>query len=222
MTDMQDNKEKRTFKSIISNIWYYYKWFILVGVCLLIMITVGLVQMFSKVAPDAFVYYVGKEGPTAKAVSDFCTDLQDLMPKDFNGDGQKKVDYKEDIFIMYSIDNDIPDGGSYVYNSTDQANIIQRFNIELAMGECVIYIMEPNLFKANTAYIEPLENILGSTSDNAVLEKGFKISELSAYKSTALSSFPDDCVICVRARRKGDDKAFYNANVETFKALVGY
>lgn len=185
------------------------------------MFTIASVQYFSRVEPDVFVYYVGQSSATAKDIEEFCDDMQNIMPKDYNGDGNKKVDYKEDIFVMYSIE-DGASTGSYVYNSTDQLDIVKRFNMELGMGECLIYIMEPNLFSANTDYIAPLDSVLDKVPENALSGKGIKLSDLGAYRKTALSSFPSDYVICLRAKRSGDDADFYNANADFFKALTAY
>ena len=151
-----NNNEKRTFLSIVGNIWYYYKWHIIVGLCAVIMFAVAFTQYFSKVEPYVFFYYVGKSGPTAKDIDELCTQMQEIVPNDCNGDGKIKVSYKEDIFVMYSPDSESPDAGSYVYNTSEQMNIVQRFNFELGMGDCIVYIMEPNLFKANTDYIMSL------------------------------------------------------------------
>lgn len=214
-------KQPRTFLSVVNNIWYYYKWHIIIGLCAVIMFTIASVQYFSKVAPDVFFYYVGQSSATAKDIEEFCDDMQNIMPKDYNGDGKKKVDYKEDIFVMYSIE-DGASTGSYVYNSTDQLDIVKRFNMELGMGECLIYIMEPNLFSANTDYIAPLDSVLDKVPENALSGKGIKLSDLGAYRKTALSSFPSDYVICLRAKRSGDDIDFYNTNADFFKTLVEY
>ncbi len=219
---MKETKEKMTFLEWVDNIWYHYKWFIVVGFCALIMFGVAMFQQCSKVEPDAFVYYVGKAGPSAEGIHNFCSDLQDIMPRDFNGDGKKQVDYKEDIFVMYTPDTQTPNSGSQIYNETKQMNIIQSFNIELGMGECIIYIMEPNLFKGNLDYIKPLNEVLGYEHKEAVEGKGIRISNLRAYYKTALGDFPSDCIICIRQKRDGDDKDFYQANIETFKALVEY
>ncbi len=185
------------------------------------MFTIASVQYFSKVEPDVFFYYVGQSSATAKDIEEFCDDMQNIMPKDYNGDGKKKVDYKEDVFVMYSIE-DGASTGSYVYNSTDQLDIVKRFNMELGMGECLIYIMESNLFSANTDYIAPLDSVLDKVPENALSGKGIKLSDLGAYRKTALSSFPSDYVICLRAKRSGDDIDFYNANADFFKTLVEY
>lgn len=219
---MDDNlKPKMTFRQWIENVWYHYKVPIILGLVVILMVSVGLYQSLSKKEPDVFFYYVGQSSITVKKTDDFKSDMENIMEKDYNGDGKKVVDYKEDIFVMYSVEEGA-NTNSYVYNSTDQMNIVQRFNMELGMGECVIYIMEPNLYKANKQYIRPLEESLDKVPTYALDDKGIKLSDLPAYQKTAMRNFPSDYVICVRAKRNGDKEAFYNANVDFFRTLTEY
>ncbi len=218
----KNKKEKKTFLEWIDNIWYYYKWYIIVGIFGAIMLGVACKQQLTKVSPDAFVYYVGQKSPTAQCIDEFCNDLQDMMPLDYNGDGKKKVDYKEDIFIRYTTEVQPTESGDIVFNQDKQLDIVERFNMELAVGECLIYIMDDRLFANNVDYIAPLEDVLGYVPKNAIDGKGIRIKNLKAYRTTGLKYFPEDCVICMRAKRSGDKQDFYESNRQTFKALVEY
>lgn len=213
--------QKKTFLQWADNVWYHYKAPILLGIVALVIIVVCSIQFFSKDEPDVFFYYVGQSSCSAKAIDNFKNDMQEIMQVDYNKDGRKTVDYKEDIFVMYTVDDGAPqNNGAYVYNQQEQMNIVQRFNMELAVGECVIYIMEPNLYKANKAYYLPLNEVFDKVPDFALDEKGIVISDLPAYRKTSLGEFREDYVICVRAKRSKDKEDFYNANVDFFKTLV--
>lgn len=213
--------EKKTFLSWADNIWYHYKAQILLGIVALVIIITCSIQFFSKDEPDVFFYYVGQNSCSAQAIENFRDDMEDIMTTDYNGDGKMKVDYKEDIFVMYTVqDGASQNNGAYVYNQQDQMNIVQRFNMELSVGECVIYIMEPNLFKANKAYLVSLDEIFQDGLSFATDEKGIVLSELPAYRKTSLGEFDEDYVLCVRTKRPKDKASFYDANVDFFKTLV--
>lgn len=215
-----ENKNK-TFLAWADNVWYHYKAPILLGIVALVIIVTCSIQFFSKDEPDVFFYYVGQNSCSAKAIDNFRNDMQEIMTQDYNGDGAKKVDYKEDIFVMYTVeDGSAQNNGAYVYNQQEQMNIVQRFNMELAVGECVIYIMEPNLFKANKAYLVSLDEIFGRKPSFAADEKGIVLSDLPAYHKTSLGEFDEDYVLCIRTKRSKDKASFYDANIDFFKTLV--
>ncbi len=216
-----NNETKKTFLQWVDNTWYHYKVPIVLGFVALVIVVTCSVQFLLKKDADVFFYYVGDSSCSVKAIENFRADMADIMTKDYNGDGKKTVDYKEDVFVMYSIDDE-QNSGSYVFNQNDQMNIVQRFNMELGVGECVIYIMEPNLYKANKSYIEPLENVLGYVPEFALDEKGIVISDLTAYYKTSLNEFNKDYILCVRRERKNDDKEYYKANADFFKTLVEF
>ena len=210
-----------TFLQQIDNFWYHYKPQIIIGFFSVVLLVTCVVQFSLKRKPDVFIYYVGEGEITVEAAEKFRTDMEEILEEDYNGDGHKIVDYKEDVFIMYSVGSET-ENNSYVYNSTEQMNIVKRFNMELAMGDCVVYIMDSNLYKANKDYIVPLEDSLGYVPEFAYDDKGIKVSDLPAYRTTGLAAFPENYVICIRAKRAADDEKYFEGNVEFFRALVEY
>jgi uncharacterized protein YxeA len=216
-----ENKEKMTFLQWVDNTWYHYKPQIIIGFFAIVLLVTCVIQFSAKKDPDVFVYYVGEGNITVEAAEKFRTDMESILEEDYNGDGHKTVDYKEDVFVMYSADGET-ENNTYVYNSTEQMNIVKRFNMELGMGDCVVYIMDPNLYKANKDYILALEDSLGYIPEFAYDDKGIKVSDLPAYRLTGLAAFPENYVICVRAKRTMDNENYYNGNVEFFRTLVEY
>lgn len=220
MNDM-DNKERMTFLQWVDNAWYHYKPQIIIGLFSVVLVVTCVIQYASKKEPDAFIYYVGEGEITVEAAEKFRTDMEELVADDYNKDGHITVDLKEDVFVMYSVDSET-ENNTYVYNSAEQMNVVKRFNMELAMGDCVVYIMDPNLYKANKDYILALEDSLGDVPEFAYDDKGIVVSDLPAYRLTGLAAFPENYIICVRAKRATDNEDSYNGNVEFFKDLVEY
>ena len=50
---------KLTPKQWIENFWYYNKWFVLVGIVFLTLVTIATVQFFTKDDADAAILYAG-------------------------------------------------------------------------------------------------------------------------------------------------------------------
>lgn len=211
-------REKMTFLKWIDNFWYHNKAAVIIGFFALIILVVGSVQFFSKKNPDVFIYFVGHGKLSDVASDDFREDMEIYFASDYNGDGKVVVDYKEDAFVMV----EAQDGNRYVYDPNAQMSETQRFNLELGMGECVVYIMEPAFFNANLDYIADLEDVLGEIPKNGISGKGIKVGDLKAYRNTALNRYPSDYVICMARKKQSFSDEYYKGNAEFFKNLVQY
>ena len=138
---------------------------------------------------------------------------------DANDDGKRVVDLKFDTFVMTEDEN----GKHHVYNPSEQLSIVERFNLELSSGECVVYIMEPSFFKANLDYLASFEEEMSFVPDKAIYGKGIKLSDLVSYKATTtLSYFPEDYVICLADHEDRFDDAYYKGNVTFLENLIKY
>lgn len=227
-----ENKERNSFIKWLDNTWYHYKIAIVIGAFALVVVVVGLVQMLSKQEPDVFIYSVGQYGLTAEAGDKFITGLEEDFGYDANGDGKCVFDIKIDKFDMITDE----EGTRYVDDPTGQNLPVQRFNLEIMAGECIIYIMEPAFFHANTKYLASLEKELGYLPENAVKGKGIVISDLDYYwaekygedvlpqmkQTSVLGYFPEDYIICLADREDRYKEDYYKGNVEFFKSLVEF
>ena len=216
---MKFKNQQVSFREWIDNVWYHYKAPIIIGFFAILLVSFATAQMITKEEPDVFIYSVGDAALSAKAADEFKEDMSVKFAKDTNGDGKAVVDLKSDTFTMVQTE----DGKKYVYNPNNQMTETQRFNMELGMGECVVYIMEPGFFTPNLAYIAPLESYLGYLPENAVNGRGIKLGDLIAYRSTKLfNTFPEDYIICLAAKRDRFDEEYYEGNAQFLKALIEY
>ena len=211
-------QENKSFLKWVDNFWYHNKAAVIIGFFVITGLLIGLTQLISKKSPDVFIYYVGHGKLSDVASDEFKDQMEYYFASDYNGDGHVTVDYKEDAFVMVHTE----EGDRYVYDPSAQMTETQRFNLELGMGDCVVYIMEPAFFNANTDYIADLEDILGYLPKNQISGKGIKVSDLKAYRNTALHRYPSDYVICMAVQKKGFTDEYYNGNAQFFRNLVEY
>ncbi|MBQ7399600.1 MAG: hypothetical protein IJW06_03955 [Clostridia bacterium] len=216
---MKFRGEEVTFLGWLDNVWYHFKAGIIIGAFALVILVVGLTQLVTRDEHDVFVYCVGDHGLSAQAIDEFTQEMQNCFAVDANGDGKSVVDLKFDKFVMTEDAN----GKRKVYNPSEQFSITERFNLELASGECVVYIMEPAFFAGNLDYLASLEEELGYLPEKAVDGKGIRLSDIDSYKATTtLGYFPEDYIICLADREDRFDDAYYDGNVAFFKNLIEY
>lgn len=208
-----------TFLQWLDNFWYHYKVHTVIALFALAIVIVGSWQFFSREEHDVFIYVVGESGLAAADSDAFMNEMSEKFTTDKNGDGKKIVDMKIEKFIMTEDAN----GRKEVYNPNEQLTASERFNLELAAGECVVYIMQPDFFYANLDYLEDLQDAIGYLPENAVNKKGIALSDLPSYKATmTLSYFPEDYIICLADKENRIDDDYYEGNVEFFKNLIEF
>jgi hypothetical protein len=174
------------------------------------MISVATCQAVSKKTPDVFVYHISTKGLSVAAKEHFIQNVE-LVAGDYNNDGAVKADFKEDVYI--------PDQISTVQTGLSATD---SFNFELALGDCIIYIMDKNFFESNKEYMADLSEITGVNIDNVVDGKGIKISDLPSYKKLSGLAYFKDEYISIKKKKDGMNEKEYNNHVLFFEALLNY
>lgn len=209
-----DSRRETSLVKFIENVWYHYKYVILISLALLVMLFVGISQMASKKEPDVFIYHVSSFGITAKSVDELKSSLESFAD-DYNGDGSINVDYKEEIYVQ-----------NVTSAAAGEVSVTDSFNLELFAGDCVIYIMDESFYKGNREYMADLEDVLGYRPIGAYDEKALLLSSMPAYRTTpGLCDLPSDSFICIRQKRVGlneTDTDTYSNNVKYFKRFVEF
>lgn len=205
---MNDTKP-RGFKKNVENIWYHYKYVILIALAALIMVSVALAQSISKKDPDISVYHISTVGLTASSQDNFRESMK-LIADDYNGDGQVVIDFKEEVYVPEKVNT-----------NPNELSASDRFNLELALGDCVVYIMDGTFYRGNKDYMCTLESVLGSAPDYAYDDCAIRLCDLPGYKYLpGLQDFEENSYLCLRKKRSGMDDDVYAAHVNFFKKLV--
>ena len=208
---MQD-KKTFNFVKFVDNIWYHYKYVILLLIAAIIILSVLIFQSVTQKQPDIFVYHISTEGLTASSKDNFRNSMA-LIAEDYNGDGFVTVDLKEEVYVPASAEAYVQGGLS----------VTESFNLELALGECIIYIMDESFYNGNKQYMADIEAAIGYLPDYAVENNAILLSDLPAYrKMPGLMDLPAESYVCIRERRTGMDEDAYNAHIDYFKKLVEF
>ena len=92
--------EPQTPKSKWQNFWFYYKWWVIAGACLVAIIVIGMWQMLSRVEPDYPIALVTRDGVPEDAIKQL-EDLLESYGEDLNGDGKVIVEIENLPLAQY-------------------------------------------------------------------------------------------------------------------------
>lgn len=188
-----------------ENYWYHHKWkTIIIGVFLLILLICTL-QMCTKDTPDVYIMYAGPGFLTANEAREVENSFRQIM-EDYNEDGEKGVmltgiNYLTPVQIEEKLEQARQEGIDLIIDYPGNNEALERFGLEVMVGESVICILDPGLYaqlKAGGGLME-LEEVLGYVPEGALDAYGvrFRQTEFSQF-FTATHVFPEDSILCIR------------------------
>ena len=228
-----ENRVTRWF----DNYWYYYKWPVIIGVFVLIVVLVCGVQMCTKETPDINIIYAGSHSFGQQGPGEVEAAFSALMPQDYNKDGRKEAAVTN--LLVYSEAqikeqqaSAAEDGENLVVNGNFFAQEQQQFSQLLMSGEYTIILAADWLYDEykETGVFLTLTEALGqapavSYDDCAVYLRDTAFGQYF----TALQELPEDTVICFRRQgslgtllNKDRSEKTYLNGLDMFRAVMGF
>ena len=205
-----------------ENLWYHYKWLILIILVLGALIIVSTIQIIEKGDPDVHILFIGQNYITADGRKEAEGTLDKLFG-DYNGDGKTLMDLVELTVTT------IP-GQSYDY--VYQQDSLTRFEAEIRAGLSTVFIVEESFYKKikETGLAAPLKTVFGEDSvpENAFDEYSFRLRDLDIAEESGFCRFPRESYVCIRHSPENDQINYsrtmedYNNNLDFFKKFVTY
>jgi len=203
-----EKSNKNGMISWFSNLWYYYKWHILVGALVLLVLGISLVQCIKNEKPDVSILYVA-DMDLGNSNRDKVEQLVSAYYEDVTGDGKKIL--------------------SLAFMNQNDKNTKDRIQTEVIAGEHTLYFVDRASFDWLSKYnvLAPLKDVLGERPENALNDYGIEIKYLDLAEAEGFNDMPRDTIMCLRGNREGgidygNSTALYKNNVDLFRALAGY
>jgi len=126
VTKMTDER-KAQVKSKIENIWYYYKWYIIVGALFIALAIVVTVQIVNRSEADAY-FIVTNAYSNTNVTDGTCDEMRYFIRREYasdrNGDGEVNVEYAHYTFGTAATDSTNQQALTAAIYSTDYFLII--------------------------------------------------------------------------------------------------
>lgn len=194
------------FLTWLENFWYHNKWKTIGGLFLAFVLIVCISQCASKDKVDAIVLYAGPYLYSGNETLTVKNELEEVMPSDFNGDGEKKVGlvtyqimteaqlkaYKEQL-ESYEGHNVTVDTSYF----TTQASHCDDY---LLTGECAILLVDESLFEKlrGAGRLRDLNEVFSVLPASAVDNYGIDFTMTALAKSSEqLGMLPKGTVLCL-------------------------
>ena len=228
-----------SWRSRLDNFWFYHKWHVLVTAFVVFVVLVCLLQSRENKKDDVTLMFAGPYKLSATEMASLRMGLNDVMPEDFNGDGEKYAEMvmmqifsdAQEAEIKATPDDEIPPYRGYIdpYYNDEQ---VTSFDNLIMAGEYSICILDPWLYERvkGAGGFRKLSDVLGSVPQTAIDEYGILLSDTAfAQAYPVCEIFPEGTVLCLRSKgvmsalvnKKKNDRE-YAQSEEMFRAIVQY
>ncbi len=212
---------KMTPRQWIANFWYYYKWFVLLGLVFVTFITIATVQYFTKVEPDISLLYVGQENLSDANCKKIIAAAEEKV-SDVNGDGKVSVNLQS--FTLLS-DYDLLTPGQKI----QAMEKYQGYSDEILSGDGAVLLLDEYFYAelAQNGALVNLYEVFSELPDSATDYFGLRLGDTPLYKKDGFSSLSPDTVLCLKytavaSKLSALEKAKQDQiNRELFRALIG-
>ena len=228
-----------SFSAKLENFWFYHKWHVLAVAFVAFVVLVCLLQSRENKKDDVTLMFAGPYKLSATETAALRTALNDVMPEDFNGDGEKYAEMvmmqifsdAQEAEIKATPEGEMPPYLGYIdpYYNDEQ---VTSFDNLIMAGEYSICILDPWLYERvkGAGGFRKLSEIFGTAPEAAIDEYGVLLSDTAfAQAYPVCEIFPEGTVICLRGKgvmsallNKKKNDAEYAESEAMFRAIIQY
>lgn len=212
-------QNSRFFKWL-DNVWYHYKWHILIGLFILFTVTVCVVQCASRDKYDALFVYSGDKVLSGEEREAFSGALSEVLAQDYDRDGKKTVQ-----LVTFTVFSD----GTQPIGSTDSARDLTNY---LNTGECSVWLVSPYVYETTglSSRAVPLSETFGNALPEGAVDGVAVLLQKTVFyrqfEKTLGAIFPEDTPFYLLLGKptvlgKAADERQYERGKQLYLSLVG-
>ena len=214
--------------SLWGNIWYRYKWAIIIGGILLIIGIVLIVQVAMKKDDDVKIVYAGPNYIADDNTRNLLINIFSVIAKDYNDDGEVIINISSNV-ILNSVQITTPDEEGRKPNATQvgqNQQLLNTFKQQMQSGDFTIYLVDKGLYEESLKGVfVNIDEVLGMNIPDEI-----KYDDYSIYlKKTDFGSYyqgftklPDDTIILVLQKTVFANDEDYNNSIDFLKEMLSF
>ncbi|MCQ2355029.1 MAG: hypothetical protein MJ102_08040 [Clostridia bacterium] len=236
--EAQEIKIENGFTKWFDNFWFYNKWKVIIALFAIVLVTVCVLQTCGNVSNDITVMYAGSLYITDKTAKEIEKVLNEVMPRDFNGDGEKISDIAAlNIYSAEQINERKEqaknDHSVIEINGYANGQELSSFDNLVTTGEYSLCLLEDWLYEriAVGGAVRRLDDIFGTDGvpENAIDSYAIRFWDTDFAKKYAeeFKFTPKNTVLCLRTPvsigsvlNGKKSKRNYGYAEEMFRAIV--
>lgn len=229
MNDKIHSEEDEIKKgNLWDNIWYRYKWAIIIGSILLIIGIILTVQIAQKKDDDLKIVYAGPVYIADAETKNSLTSIFGVLAKDYNDDGELIINITSNV-ILNSEQITEPDEEGRKPNASQvgqNQQLLNTFMQQMQSGDFTIYLVDKGLYEESLKGVfVNLESTLGMDIDDSIMYDEYSVylrdTEFGKYYK-GLNKLPDDTLVLVIQKTVFANDEDYNNSINYLKDLLNF
>lgn len=230
-------KVSNPFFSKLENFWFHHKWKVIISAFFLIVLGIGIFQMFTKEQYDTQVSVATHVIYDKKQLEAFNKTIESFLPKDVNRDGKKNLAVYR--YRVYSEDEVTEANGPYddkgrptavVIDTNFNREQITELNNAINSGQCTVMFVSKYEYdelvsrRPDDVLLLPMSELFGEKLPGGVTENGYGVmlKDTKAYELEGFKWLPEDTVICILRKFPTVSEERYAADKQLFKNIVEF
>ena len=211
-----------------DNIWYRYKWVIIISAILLVIATVLIVQIASKKDDDIKITYAGPVYIADDETRNSLTSIFSVIAKDYNDDGELIININSNVILnSEQITEEDEEGRKPNASQVGQNQaLLNTYMQQMQSGDFTIYLLDRGLYEESLKGVfVNLEEVTGMDIDDSIKYDEYSIylkdTEFGKYYK-GLNKLPNDTLVLVLQKTVFADGDDYNNSIEFLKELLAF
>lgn len=201
MNDKYTNSDIRLqgpFFEKLDNFWYHYKWHTIAALFVTFVLVVCTVQACSRTKYDVNVLYAGSFLYEGRDKAMAVEELNQIMPRDFNGNGQKDASFVTYTVLSKEQIQNLEGSDKAIVDFTAESRL---YYSAIHTGEYAVLLIDEHLFRElekDEGRLRKLSDVFVTVPESAMSEYGIRFSKTALYqKSEQLGKLPESTVLCL-------------------------
>lgn len=207
------------------NLWFKYKWHIIIGSVFFVVFLVLLIQLLTATKYDVSILYTG---PTyvVDAQEDFSKAFGDFA-KDTNKDGEINVLVNSTVFMTEEQQKKAANGNQYDLLALREANnkSYTTFRDQMMTGNIAICLLDPNLYEEYKDAFADASDILGYEPDSKLMYAPdaikFRETDFANYYE-CFKRLPKDTLLCIMVDHRMTPEEEKEAAKAIYTAIMNF
>ncbi len=200
-------------KKIINwfkNYGYFYKWHFVFGAFALFLVTLLVVQLFTKTDYSIYMTYAGAEAVSVEKLNDMKHSVKSVMRTELKNQNHE-ISIRDILYVNTELAKDYMSDNIF-FSAQSNSEAVKLLNQEVAVGDSFIYLIDKEVYESirdNNA-LTPLSEVFSSVPDSKYDDYGivFKKTDFAQFFD-CYDSFTDDMILCLRRDTSGGTLAMF-------------
>lgn len=211
-----------------DNIWYRYKWAIIIGANLLVIAVVLIVQIASKTEDDIKIVYAGPKYIADNETRNSLLSAFNVIAKDYNGDGEVVINITSNVILNSQQITEKDEEGRKPNASQVAQNqqLLNTFQQQMQSGDFTIYLVDKKLYEESLKGVfVNLESVTNMDIDDSIMYDEYSVylkkTDFGKYYK-GFDKLPNDTLVLVLQKTIFANDEDYQNSIDFLKEMLSF